>query len=73
MTRAELLPRILSLSYDDQVMIAEAIRNHLAGTVASVDETEFRAELQRRVADARQNPHDESPLDVVMARLRNNR
>jgi putative addiction module component (TIGR02574 family) len=73
MTRAELLPQIFSLSNDDQVMIVEAIRNHLAGALTSPDEGEFIAELERRAADAQQNPADESPLDAVMLRLRKNR
>ena len=73
MTRTELLPQILRLSHNDQIMIVEAIRNHLAGMVASVDEAEFQAELRRRVADARQNPDDEAPLDEAVARIRNKR
>jgi putative addiction module component (TIGR02574 family) len=73
MTQAELLPQIFSLSSNDQLMIVEAIRNHLAGGVASVDEAEFNAELQRRVDDANQNPGDGAPLDTVMRRLRANR
>ena len=73
MTQAQLLPEIFRLSTQDQVMIVEAIRNHLSGRVAPVDEEEFKGELERRVAHARANPGDESPLDEVMQRLRKGR
>ena len=56
MTPTELLPQIFSLSNDDQLMIAEAIRNHLARSFLSVDEVELKSQLQRRVTDADQNP-----------------
>ena len=70
MTRAELLPQIFKLDDHDQLMIAEAIRNHLAGSRAPLDETAFKAELSRRVADADTNPAKQSPLADVVGRLR---
>jgi putative addiction module component (TIGR02574 family) len=73
MTQAQLLPEIFKLDPGDQLMIAEAIRNHLAGARAPITEIEFKSELDRRVADADTNPADESPLDEVIARLRTRR
>lgn len=70
MTRTQLLPEIFKLNPDDQLLIAEAIRNHLAGARLPVSDLEFRADLDRRVADADANPFDESPLDEVISRLR---
>ncbi len=68
MTTAEILPQIFQLSSPDQIMIVEAIRNHLVGGLAPVDEEEFKRELERRMADARANPHDQSPIEDVMQR-----
>jgi putative addiction module component (TIGR02574 family) len=73
MTRSQLLPEIFKLDPSDQLLVAEAIRNHLAGIRAPVDESEFRAELDRRVLDADANPLDESPLKDVISRLRMNK
>jgi putative addiction module component (TIGR02574 family) len=73
MTRTQLLPEIFKLNADDQLLIAEAIRNHLAGALAPTDEAEFKRELDRRLDDADKNPADESPLADVLARLRNKR
>lgn len=73
MTRAELLPRIFALSSGDQVMIAEAIRNHLVGGLAPVDEEEFKRELAKNVADTRAHPEDGVTLDELMARLKKKR
>jgi putative addiction module component (TIGR02574 family) len=73
MTRTQLLPEIFKLNADDQLLIAEAIRNHLAGTIAPPDEVEFNRELDRRLEDAEKNPADESPLADVLTRLRNKR
>jgi putative addiction module component (TIGR02574 family) len=70
MTLAQLLPEIFKLPETDQLMVAEAIRNRLAGKITPVDEIEFRAELDRRVADADANPKNQSPLADVLARLR---
>ena len=56
MTRTELLPEIMKLDVADQLMIAEAIRNHLAGGLAPVDEEEFKRELDRRLEYARAHP-----------------
>jgi putative addiction module component (TIGR02574 family) len=70
MTRTQLLPEIFKLQPGDQLMIAEAIRNHLAGARRPLSESEFKAELDRRVADADTNPADESPLEQVIRRLR---
>jgi putative addiction module component (TIGR02574 family) len=73
MTTAEILPRIFQLSSQDQIMIVEAIRNHLVGGIAPVDEKEFRRDLKQRLADAEAHPEDLSSLDDVMARLRKGR
>jgi putative addiction module component (TIGR02574 family) len=73
MTQAQLLPEIFRLSTQDQVMIVEAIRNHLGGGIEPVDEEEFKRELERRVTHARENPGDDVPLDEVMQRLRKGR
>ena len=73
MTPAQLLPEIFRLSTQDQVMIVEAIRNHLSGGIGPVDEEEFKQELERRSAHARANPGDDLPLDEVMRRLRKGR
>lgn len=70
MTTAEILPKIFELSGPDQVMIVEAIRNHLVGGLAPVDEEEFKRVLERRMADAQANPQDQSPIEDVMRRLR---
>jgi hypothetical protein len=51
MTRAQLLPEIFKLDAHDQLLIAEAIRNHLVGKIAPIDEAEFRSELDRRIKD----------------------
>jgi putative addiction module component (TIGR02574 family) len=73
MTRTQLLPEIFKLAPNDQLLIIEAIRNHLAGTIAPVDEAEFRRELDRRLEDADKYPGDESPLHEVVERLRKKR
>jgi len=70
MTRSQLLPEIFKLDPSDQLLLAEAIHNHLAGTRAPVDEAEFYAELDRGVADADANPGDQSPLEAVISRLK---
>ena len=70
MTRQELLPQIFKLSTPDQMIIAEAIRNHLVGGLAPLNETEFKQELERIVADADRNPQDQAPLEVVIQRLK---
>jgi putative addiction module component (TIGR02574 family) len=72
MTRTQLLPEILKLTPSDQLLIVEAIHRHL-GTYGTVNEAEFRAELDRRVAEANQNPADESPLEDVLERVRRRR
>jgi putative addiction module component (TIGR02574 family) len=71
MTRSQLLPEIFKLHADDQLRIVEAIRNHLAGARALLNESEFKADLDHRVADADANPAAESPLHDVINRLRN--
>jgi putative addiction module component (TIGR02574 family) len=73
MTRAELLPEVLRLSAHDQAMIAEAIREHLAKEGPAEDETEFRAELDRRAAQADLHPEEELDFDEVVAELRGRR
>jgi putative addiction module component (TIGR02574 family) len=73
MTRIELLPQIFSLSPDDQLTIAEAIRNHLVGRIAPIEEGEFKAELRCLSAEADEHPADGTPLDVVMERIRKSR
>jgi hypothetical protein len=66
MTRAEILPQIFQLDEGDQLLIAEAIRNHLEGRQPIVDEAEFKSELERRIADARAHPeHDLAMSDVI--------
>ena len=73
MTRTQLLPEIFKLHPDEQLMIVEAIRNHLSRSSLPISDSEFKAELERRVADADANPLDESPLDSVISRLRTKR
>lgn len=59
MTLTQLLPEIFKLDPHDQLMIAEAIRERLEGKIPPIDEVEFRAELDRRAADADANPEDQ--------------
>jgi putative addiction module component (TIGR02574 family) len=73
MTRTELLPQIFKLSPPDQLMIVEAIRNHLVGGLAPADEAEFKAELTRCQAEADADPSSITPLTRVMERLRSRR
>ena len=69
MTRSQLLPEIFKLDPHDQLMIAEAIRNHLDGKISLVEEAEFKAELDRRVADAQANPDDQISWDELRKEL----
>ena len=70
MTQMDLLPEIFKLHPREQLMIAEAIRNHLVGGLAPQNEAEFKRELEDRLKDAELHPDHESPLDETMARLR---
>lgn len=68
MTHAELMPEILKLSDEEQLLIAGAICDRLGA--ARVVEEETRRELDRRIADLKDNPLGEAPWEVVRRRLR---
>ena len=70
MTSTELLPQILKLSAEEQLMIAEAIRSNLAGQTLRESRETFNAELDRRHDDLQRNPQEEASWEDVKARLR---
>jgi len=73
MSSTELLPQIFSLSRQEQVRIAEAIRDHLYGDLSSSTGEELKREMEERSAHARTHPEEDMPHDEVMKRLRKGR
>ncbi|HUO10490.1 MAG TPA: hypothetical protein VM008_19450 [Phycisphaerae bacterium] len=71
MTRAQLLPEIFKLDVHDQLLIVEAIRSHLQGKIDPANEAEFKAQLDRLIADAESNPDDEVEWETLYKELGN--
>lgn len=69
MVDAVLISRVKTLSVAERLELISAVWETLSGTDVPVSEEE-KALLDARLADAAENPEDESPWAEVQARLR---
>jgi putative addiction module component (TIGR02574 family) len=69
MVDAVLISRVKTLSVAERLELISAVWETLSGTDVPVSEEE-KALLDVRLADAAENPEDESPWAEVQARLR---
>lgn len=72
MVDAVLISRVKTLSVAERLELIGAVWETLSGTDVPVSEEE-KALLDARLADAAENPEDESPWAEVQARLRKQR
>lgn len=68
-TVMELLPTLMQLSAEDREFLAHELMLSLEGH-PDEDSPEFRAMLNRRSEEMRQDPSKRIPADVVFARIR---